>query len=245
MPTNKGDKLDSLWTMFKYQLGTFKRGMPSVIKYQIVTKLIFGMILVPIFGIAWKSFLWISGVPAISNQTIFKYIFTPQGFILALVGLAIVLALFIIEICGFVTISAQVLNRQAESSYFEILKYNTKMLPRLFEFGSVMLFLYLIIFVPLASKGITLSIFEKIQIPNFVMQVIEDNFVYATVYSFLVVTMLVMSLLWLFTFHFIVLGEMKPSQAMKASRYLVLSNKMQLLKHFLGMTMAGEFRCPQ
>lgn len=228
-----------MWTMFKHQLSTFKAGIPNVLKYQIVTKLIFGIILMPVFTIAMKIFLSISGVSALSNQNILKYLLTPQGLLLGIVGLAMVLATFIIEICGFVTISAQILNNQRESSYLEILKYNLGMLPRMLEFGSVILLLYLVLFVPLASNGITLSIFENLKIPNFIMMVIEGNSLYATVYTLAVLIMICLSILWLFTFQFIVLGHMKPSHAMKASSDLVLSNKKQLVKHFLGMTVIG------
>ncbi|MDO4799890.1 MAG: glycerophosphoryl diester phosphodiesterase membrane domain-containing protein, partial [Bacillota bacterium] len=210
------------------------RAMPTFFKYQIVTKLMLSAVIFPLF---WAMTQWLirtRGVGALSNSDLPAFLLSPQGVVFLLLGLAVILFAVLLELCGFITISARSLSGQAESSFGALLRSMLRILPRLFNVGSALLLVYLLVLIPLTGFGLSLSFLEGLRIPNFIMSVIESDSVYSLLLLGLTLIFLWLGWRWIFTFHFIVLGEQKPLDAMRSSALLVRHCRWRLLLRFFG-----------
>lgn len=218
---------------YKYAWLSFYKTMPIFLKYQIITKLLFSFFIFPVFWGITQALISSKGIGAISNSEMLKYAFSMQGIIFLVIGLTIFLCSILIEICGYITISSRAIHNKSESSYKELLKSNFKQLPKMLEFGSLILILYIVVLVPLTGAGVTLSFMDGFRIPNFITSVIEGNALYNILYTILLTIMFILSIRWIFTFQFMVIGKQRPSKSMKNSAKLVKKNLKYLLKYFL------------
>lgn len=215
---------------------TFRTGSVRFLKYQIVTKALLAILILPLFRGITQLLISGNGRVAVSNSDLFSFLFSPQGVLFMVIGVFLVMLILMLEVGGFVLMSAQVVHGQPESSYMSIFKENFRILPRLFGFGSIPLLLYMAVMVPLSGTGVTLSIFEALRIPNFIMHVIWSQPLYTALYIGVIFLMVVLSLRWTFTIHFIVLGNMKPTEGMRASARVMRRHWLSFLKSFAWIT---------
>lgn len=223
----------NIFQEYSYIWRSFFDVMSIFLKYQIITKLLFSMLIFPVFWGGTQALISSKGIGAISNSEMLKYLFSIQGILFLSIGGLIFIASILIEICGFITISSRSINNRSESSYKELLKSNFKNLPKMFEFGSIIMLMYIAILAPLTKIGVTLSFMEDFRIPNFIKSVIEENIFYSLLYFCLILFMLILSIKWIFTFQFIVVARERPSLAMKKSSVLVRKNLKEFLKYFI------------
>ena len=95
------------------------------LKYQIVSRILFSVILMPIFWVLVNILLKSKGINVISNNDIFRFLFSIQGLIFIILLLLIVFFGFIVEIYGFITVSSLAINKQNEVNTYDIYKRNT------------------------------------------------------------------------------------------------------------------------
>lgn len=214
-------KKHSFFSNYKALLMSFWQGMPRYLKYQAVTKLLLSVVILPLFWVATQVLMQTRGISAVSNSQLFKFLMSPQGIVFMLMGATIVLLSMLMEIGGFICLSTQIIHNQKESSYQSLLKLNLRQLPQMLEFGSLLILLYLLLLAPMSGTGVTLSFFESLEIPAFINGVIESNTLYMILYTLASLLMLFFSIKWMFTFHFIIIGKFKPSEAIRASGQLI------------------------
>lgn len=218
---------------YRHLIGCFAKGAPIFLKYQILTKLLFSMLLLPLFWGITKLLIYSRGMGAVSNSHMAAFLLSPQGIIFLILGMVLLASGIFIEICGFITISAQVIHGQPESSYKALLKSNFKKLPQMLEFGGLILILYVAALAPFTKVGLRLSFLSRIRIPNFIAGVIEGNDAYGILYVLFLGLLTILSIRWIFTFHFMVIAQNAPSVAMRNSAKLLKGNLKAFLKHFL------------
>lgn len=229
--------MDNLGTFgaFEYLIKSFMGELNRFFKFQIITKLIFVAIFSPVFWAVTQFLISSRGEFALSNSGIIKFIFTPQGFILLLFGIAFISISILIEIFGTIAISSRIIKNQSESNYFSLLKYNFKTARSLIDPGIIFLLIYLVVLIPLTGAGTSISFLQRIKIPNFVTSVIFGNPKYLIIYGVVIFVMATVSLFTIFSFHFIVIGRYSPSKAVAASVNLVRKNLGIFIKKFLGI----------
>jgi glycerophosphoryl diester phosphodiesterase len=228
-------KLPGFIMIFIYFMRSFLTGVPRFFKYQVVTKLLFSALIMPLFWFVAQFLMDSRGMSAVSNSQLVKFILSPQGVGFLILVIALVVLGILIELCGFITISAQLLNKAPESSYIELLKFNFKQLPRMLEVGSLFLLLYILLLAPMTGAGFSLSFFDQLEIPNFIDSVIEESLLYLSLYFVVIAVMIYFSVRWIFVFHFMVIARMRPSQAMRASAKLIKRNFKLWLKEFFSV----------
>lgn len=212
----------------------FLRGGSHFIKYQIFTKMLEGAILLPFFYWVIQRLLMFGGFKVISNGDIFSFIRTPFGAGALLLGFVFLSMAILIEIAGTITISSLVIQKGPEVSFYEIIKTNLKKMPKFLDIGTVILLLYLAIFIPLTGAGITVNFFQNIRIPKFISSEIFANPLYLGIYILILLLMMGASVFLLFTFHFMVIGDERPLKSIINSTRLVKENLGNLIKYFLG-----------
>ncbi len=201
---------------------------PQMFKYQIVTKFILLILITPIFTLLTDYLIENRGIEAINNSNIFSFVVSIQGLLFVILMLGLILITFLLEICGYITISSMFIRGQKESSFIDIFKSSLKISPRVLK-GGIFLIIYLVIFIPLLGADIGLSLFSKLKIPNFIFSVIVSNKLYYTLYLISIFIILILTFNAIFTFHYIIILKQNSLEAIKSSFKLVKKNKKSLI----------------
>ena len=219
-------------------LSTFRRSLPQILNYQLWTKLLFSGLLLPGFWLLVRFLMQSQGMLVITNSTLWEFMLRKEGAIVLAVALLLIFLGIIIELFGFVTISARTLHDQPEASYLSLVGKNIRLIPKFLGFGGLLLVVYLLVVVPLSGAGVGLS-FISVRIPNFIGQAIEANPLYLLGYALLLLALLVLGIRWIFTLHYIVIAKYRPLAAMLASARLYRANRRSFLKIIIVIALLG------
>ncbi len=215
---------------------SFYKNLGKFFKYQLITKVVVALAIVPMFG--WMRSVIVEGksVGVFTNLDVFKFFLTTRGFLfLVLIALTVFIEI-IFELGGFITLSAKSRFDSGEPSYLSVLKYNLKLLPRMFSIGGIIMLAYMVVFVPLSGVGLKLSVLKGINIPNFILSEIQSNMTYAVIYAVIIVIMFFLSIKMIFIFQYMLIYNMTSIEAIKASSKLVSQNKMKFAKTMIGVS---------
>lgn len=215
---------------------SFFSNMTQFIKYQLVTKFILSMIIIPSYGLISGFLIKSKGYNLLSNGDVLNFLFSARGFIFLMMMVFTVVVEIVLEIGGYIAISSKIEDRQSESGYFDLLKYNWNMLPKMMSFGGVLVVIYLLILAPLSGFGLKLSFLKGFYVPNFVMSVIQTNSTFKTIYYIIVGIVLISSVFMIFTFHFMIVYGQNSTKAIKSSFELVVKNKKKFFVDIVGIT---------
>lgn len=207
--------------------------LESFFKYQIVTKMLFSLLILPSFWLLTQILIYTEGYDAISNNLLFRFLRSPQGLIF--LGLLLIIILFgiIVEIFGFIQISAAHMKGMPESSYWVLFKSNLRQVPKLFHPMGILVILYFIVLVPLTGFGVSVSFMKWLRVPNFIMEFIGSKPSYSIAYGLVLVLLSILSFRLILVPHFMLLGNMDAGAAMASSSRLIRKNKGKLFKQFL------------
>src|SRR5699024_2479134 len=146
-------------------VGKFTVNIKKFLKYQIITRGLLSIIIIPIYGLLSGYLIQKDGSVVFTNGDILKFMLTPSGAIFLLFLFLIVVLEIIIEIGGYITISSKIEANYKESSYWEILKYNIRLLPRMLSVGGIIILLYVIFMAPMSGVGFKLSFLKGFDMP--------------------------------------------------------------------------------
>lgn len=211
-------------------VGKFTVNIKKFLKYQIITRGLLSIIIIPIYGLLSGYLIQKDGSVVFTNGDILKFMLTPSGAIFLLFLFLIVVLEIIIEIGGYITISSKIEANYKESSYWEILKYNIRLLPRMLSVGGIIILLYVIFMAPMSGVGFKLSFLKGFDMPNFIMSEIDQNTLYTIIYSIGIILLIYVSLKFIFTFNYMIINNMKANEAIKASSKLFKENRKTVLK---------------
>lgn len=228
----------SVLHFYKALLKGFFEGFSRFFKYQLLTTTLFSLLIMPIFIKASQMLVNNKGVKVVSNSTIFEFICSPQGVAFLMMSLTLVILGVLLELGGLIVISAQVIHRQKESDYSELFKSVIRHLPRMLEFGILLIVVYIIVLAPMTGMGLKLSFLEEVELPGFIFAFIESDDFYYSLYLLILFVMAILSVLWIFTFHFIIIGKMKPMKAVHSSVALVKRNWRKVIRDIMLVTVA-------
>lgn len=216
-------------------VGKFTVNIKKFLKYQIITRGLLSIIIIPIYGLLSGYLIQKDGSVVFTNGDILKFMLTPSGAIFLLFLFLIVVLEIIIEIGGYITISSKIEANYKESSYWEILKYNIRLLPRMLSVGGIIILLYVIFMAPMSGVGFKLSFLKGFDMPNFIMSEIDQNTLYTIIYSIGIILLIYVSLKFIFTFNYMIINNMKANEAIKASSKLFKENRKNVLKELAVM----------
>lgn len=209
----------------------FTEVFPRAVKYQIITKTLMVVLILPLYGVATRLLAADQG--AITNATLAGFLLSWRGLLAFLITLGLFLLGFAIELGGYVAITARAYHGQPEAGYRSLLRLSLGQLRNLLTFGGILLGLYLAVVVPLSGVGTGLSFLQGIKLPNFIRAFIEQHEIYSWAYLGLIIIFVLLSALLVFTPHLIVLGNLRAGRAMRASARLVRNNPRVLFVDIL------------
>lgn len=207
----------------------FLFNITKFLKYQIITKGILSLIIIPLYGFLSGYLVKRDGTMMFTNGNILKFMLTPAG-IAFLIFLFIMLVLeLIIEIGGYITISCKIEGNLGESSYWKIFKYNIALLPGMASVGGIIMLLYVGFMTPMVGVGFKLSFLKGFSMPNFILSEIDQNIIYSIIYITGIVALIYVSLKFIFSFNYMIVYKMKPYKAIKASCRLYKQNRKEII----------------
>ena len=208
----------------------FSKNIKMFMKYQIITKGILSLIIIPGYGFLSGYLVKRDGGTMFTNGDILKFMMTPAGAAFMLFLFVVIVLEMVMEIGGYITISCKIEGGYGESSYWEILKYNINLLPRMASVGGIIILLYIGFMAPMTGIGFQLSFLKGFSTPNFIKSVIDQNLIYSIIYTVGIVALVYVSIKFIFTFNYMIIYKMKPYESIKASCALFKKNKKRLMK---------------
>ena len=196
-------------------------------RYLIVTSILQATVLFPLFWWAAKYLFAMRGLVSLNNANASRFLLSTPGALFILLALTMVLLTTLLEVGGFVKLSAIAIGSDTKPSYLTVIGSILRSLFKIAGPGLVLLLPFALVVLPLTGSALNPSFFTKFRIPNFITAAIFANPLYAVAYWCLVALMYVAALMIVFVFHFMLLGELKTLAAIRASIRLMKPNVLR------------------
>lgn len=201
-------------------------------KYQLLTKSMLLFIIFPIFKRILKSLLEATGRISISSGDYFNFLFSPQGFALLILSLLMLALLIGLDIHAFIIMSALIKENRIKFKAGHLLVIALKSLKSLFKPSGILVMLYIAMIIPLVGIGLSISIMENFKIPNFITDVIFNNSLYFTIYSFVIIFLTLITIVYIFFFHYLIIEDRNIEDSLKMSFRLMKKHWKEFIKRF-------------
>ncbi|WP_029409129.1 glycerophosphoryl diester phosphodiesterase membrane domain-containing protein, partial [Treponema pedis] len=202
------------------------------IKYQLVTKALLGVIILPGYSACVKYFIRLSGRTGISSGDFLSFLFSFNGAGVLLITLLLMVLLIGIDINAFIIISAFIKEQKFKITARSVLIAGIKSLKAFLKPSGILIMCYVSLIFPIIGLGITISPMKSFQIPNFIISVIYGNGLYLSIYIAVILFFIYLSFRSVFSFHFIILYGYTVKKGIKASWALTKKYKKEFLKDF-------------
>jgi len=202
-------------------------------RYLIVTSILRATILFPLFWWAAKYLFAMRGLVSLNNANAGRFLLSVPGALFILLALTLVLLTTLLEVGGFVKLSAIAIWSDSKPSYFAILGSILRSLIKIAGPGLVLLLPLTLVALPLTGSALNPSFLLTFRIPNFITATVLATPHYAVAYWCLVVLMHVVVLMIVFVFHFMLLGDLKALAAIRASIRLIKPNVLRFVTFML------------
>lgn len=207
------------------------RGIPALLKYQTFATVIL-WIIIHVLDAAAKGLMRMGNRAAVTTADLRFLYASWEGWLLILLALITAIVYVVLDINAKVLCCGHILRRE-KVSVLKLLQETLLETKRFLHPKGLLIWIYAVIAVPLAGVGIGTQLTENVQIPNFVMEVIYATPLYLTFYLLVTAALIVFGFLYLFTFHFVLLGHKGVSEAFTASRKLMQRHWKHLLPKLL------------
>ena len=205
--------------------------LKTLIKFEIIYKLVTTIIFVPLFLFVFKAITHLSGYNYLTFENVIPFLKSPQT-IVSLFFLLIFMAFY-----TFIDISTIIII--LDSSYQEK-KISVKVAfieacdkaKKIFYPCNILLPFFLIVLIPFLNIGLSSGLISTISIPEFIMDTIIKNKTLLSIFILLIIVLVFLLFRWLYSLHYFVLEDCHFKNARKKSINL---NKNYKLKSFLSI----------
>ncbi|MDO5734650.1 MAG: glycerophosphodiester phosphodiesterase family protein [Eubacteriales bacterium] len=199
-------------------------------KYQLITKGLFALIVMPIFGFAIQAILKSSGRTNISSGDYLSFLFSFNGLELLVLALVLLTLMIGLDINAFIIMSGLIEEKKIGIRARDMILAALKSLRSFLRPSGLLLLLYVAFIVPLISAGVSLSPLKDFQIPNFITSVIFASPLLKGLYIALLAFLAGVTFFYIFTFHYILIAEKAIGPALTMSAALMKKHWKQFLK---------------
>ncbi|KGM95204.1 glycerophosphodiester phosphodiesterase [Clostridium novyi A str. 4552] len=217
----------------KGMVNDFKYGWSEFFKYEIVTKLMLTILIIPIFSFFINVLMKNKGFSIISNKQILKFGMSKQGVLAIFIFYIMAVFVILIEIGGLIVIGNQILTKKKKYKFYSILGFCLKKSPKFIGIGGVYAVLFYLVFVNLIGIQ-PYSVFGiPLKLPGFIQSYIDESSWMFITEIIILVLILMLFIRWIFTFHFIILENKSAKKAQKESWKLIKGNFRIFINNFL------------
>nr|MDB1144894.1 glycerophosphoryl diester phosphodiesterase membrane domain-containing protein [Alcaligenaceae bacterium] len=203
------------------------------IKYQIASKLLVGLFAFPIFSMISDFLIKASGRTNISSGDYLGFVFSLYGVPVILLGMLLLIFILGMDINTFVIISSLVEENKLKIRMKNILLTAFKSLKHFFSLIGIFLVSFIAFVLPIIGLGISMGPLKNFKIPNFITSVIFGNPLYNTLYYVTLMILIVISVIYIFTVHFILIDGQSMVDAMRSSRKLIFKYWQYFIKDYI------------
>ncbi|MDO4754670.1 MAG: glycerophosphoryl diester phosphodiesterase membrane domain-containing protein, partial [Bacillota bacterium] len=201
---------------------TNKTGLPSKIwlytKFQLITKSVPALIVFPIYTMLLDALMRSSGKENISSGDYVEFLFSYQGVLMLIITGILLSILVSLDINTCIIGSALIKENKMRASSRLVFVHGIKTARLFLRPSGLFILLYVATVIPLVGIGLTISATKDFQIPNFITDVIFNNTLYTTLYIIAMAVLTLLSLRYIFTFHYIILFKKNTWEALKSAR---------------------------
>lgn len=201
-------------------------------KYQILTKLLLSALIFPASSWVVKMLLRSKGRVNISSGDFLGFVLSVQGAGLLLLGLLLLTLLVGIDINAFIIISALISEGYSDMKFKHIMLVVIRSLKSFLKPSGLLLMIYIAVIIPIVGVGFTITPMADFEIPNFIKDVIFKNRLYSILYYLLIITLSLVSILYVFVFHYILLLDFGIWEGLKNAGRLMRKHWRSFLVDF-------------
>ena len=215
------------------RLKEFSDIFPRILKFQILTHLLFIFIILPSYFYIRTFIVSLNKLSVIDNTELLRFVFSPLGIILLIISLMVIFFYFLVELSGLILLTSSYQKERLEPSFITILKESIKLIPKFLNKSIIVISFYFLLLIPITSSVLGFNLFKKFNIPNFIFREIIKNPIYLIIYSLIVIIFYYLFIKAIFTFHYILIKKEKSSTAIKKSFNLINDNFKDFFDTFI------------
>ncbi len=191
------------------------------IKYQIISKLIVGILVLPLFHFITQVLINTSWRTNISSGDYIGFFTSLSWFPVILLGILVLVFVLGTDIIAFIILSALVKENKLKVKIIDIFLKVIASLKYFFSPVGALLVLFVSIVLPLLDLWISIWPLKDFAVPNFITSVIFGNTFYMILYSLALLGLTIISIIYIFTLHFVIIDNQKLKKALKSSKFLI------------------------
>ncbi len=203
------------------------------VKYQILSKILVGALIFPLFSVFTQTLINSSGRTNISSGDYLGFFFSIQGIPFILLTVLLLILVLGMDINTFIIISASVEEGKLKFKIKDILIEAFKSLKHFFSPIGVFIVAFVAIVLPLLELGVSLGPLKNFKIPNFITSVIFSNNLYYTAYIVALTLLTIISLIYIFTLHFLIIDKKNIKDSLKSSRLILKKYWKKIIPEYI------------
>lgn len=215
----------------KMTLFSWRGSIPAMLGYQIISKaflLVFRWLFHQLSGLLF----WKLNRSAFTSGDLPYLLRSWEGWILVLIGLAILFLYTAIDINATILLSRKILT-QEKFSIRKLLNEALLETRRFLNPRGILIVLYVSLLAPLAGATFSVSLTSDFTMPDFIMSVINSRIILKVLYEAGMIALLYLGFINLYTFHFILFRKENPKTAMAHASVLMKQHWKEFLKKYL------------
>ncbi len=177
---------------------------------------------------------WIAGIGGnvITTSDIKGFVFSWKLPVILILIFLLVLVYVVIELFSQVYFTDSLLKGQ-KAGIRKCIAEGIKSAKRFMNFAGIITILFILIAVPLCGVGFFISLSESFYIPNFIMDVVLKNPLFAAAYFALILFFIWIAYHSIFILHAVLLDNMTPAEGRRYSSRLVKEHRFDFLKRMV------------
>ena len=201
----------------------------TLIKFELLYKLLTLILLKPLFSFLFKTIMKINGFNYLTLENISSFLSKPSTIIMILFFLLFLMIYVLYEAISIIVIidaSSQRRKITLKESNIISLKKSLKIL----RFNNIGLIIFILFIIPFINIGVSSSYLSVIKIPEYIMDYIKSNPLYFVIYILFMVLLFYKFFNWIYSINYMVIENVSFRKARKLSSDL---NKESSIKDFL------------
>lgn len=230
MRTEKINKPISTFKMIRKSFTYFKKSFSVNIGFEAIYKGLTAFIFVPFITMVLNFFMHQRGMNTMTNKQILSFARSIPGILAILILGILSLVLIFVEFAGLIVIAQEIYfgkKTSAKVAFFTAMKS----IRGIMSIGFIPILVYVLFIIPFASgrMGLSSSLIPKIEIPDFIMDVVYKTPKWMNLYGIVFLITTIILVRWIFSLHAVVLEGKDFLAALKRSSQLVKGSFLKIL----------------
>ncbi len=209
----------------------------TLLKFEIIYKLLISLIFIPFGLLGFNVVMKITGNTLLTMTNLKSFLLNPLTILFIIILIIFFTLINIFEISTLIIIFNESYHNK-KIIMKDAIKISYKKCKQLFNIKNIMVCFFLMFLIPFFHFAISSNIISSIKLPEFIMDYINSNILYITIYSIIYILLFIIFFKWLYSIHYMILEDKDFKEARKNSGNLI---KNSFIKDFLKILLAQLF----